>query len=211
MISQKIKKYIAEHSFCSDFLFKDWESFLMLLYAEGGHVESILWWDHCKKAEQHLSVGGGGYNDPEDPEYMYAEMQLFEDGLETKTLNEIMDYIISVKKRASDTVKNISVTSLYRPFSWMSDKFLLVGKKNYPPKGKQIPFRRVLLFVKKLPYGVQVLQFRCQFCCKKRYSPADERLLCSWYDRQRPKRPQEGSYALTLCEQYYRIPYFSMM
>ncbi len=29
---------------------------------------------------------------------MYAEMQLFEDGLETKTLNEIMDYIISVKK-----------------------------------------------------------------------------------------------------------------
>lgn len=34
MPSRKIKEYIAEHSFCSEYLFKDWESFLDLLYVK---------------------------------------------------------------------------------------------------------------------------------------------------------------------------------
>ena len=97
MISQKVKDYIAEQSFCSDYLFKDWEAFLKLLYEEGGRIDSILWWDHCKKEEQPLSVGMGGYTDPADSEYMYAETQFFEDCLETKTLKEIMEYIMNVK------------------------------------------------------------------------------------------------------------------
>lgn len=97
MISQKIKEYTAEHFVCSEFLFKDWESFLNLVYAEGGRVQSILWWDYCKKEEQHSSVGSGGYTDPDNPSYMYAETQLFEDGLKTKTLQEIIEYIRSVK------------------------------------------------------------------------------------------------------------------
>lgn len=97
MISQKIKEYIAAHSFCSEYLFKDWQTFLNLVYAEGGRVQSILWWDHCKKEEQRLSVGSGGYTDPDHPAYMYAETQLFEDGLETKTLQEIIEYIRDVK------------------------------------------------------------------------------------------------------------------
>ena len=28
MLSQIVKKYIAKYSFCSEYLFKDWESFL---------------------------------------------------------------------------------------------------------------------------------------------------------------------------------------
>jgi len=34
MISKKVQTYIEDHSFCSEYLFKDWESFLDLLYAE---------------------------------------------------------------------------------------------------------------------------------------------------------------------------------
>lgn len=97
MISQKVKDYIAEQSFCSDYLFKDWEAFLKLLYEEGGRINAILWWDHCKKEEHHLSVGMGGYTDLEDSEYVYAETPLFEEGLETKTLKEITEHIMNVK------------------------------------------------------------------------------------------------------------------
>ena len=93
MISNRVKEYIAEHSFCSEYLFKDWESFLDILYAEDAGVTSILWWDHCKISEQNLSVGSGGYRDPEDPEYMFAETQSVKEGLETYTLDEIKEYI----------------------------------------------------------------------------------------------------------------------
>ena len=97
MLSQNVIRYIEKHSFCSEYLFKDWKSFLEILYAEGGRVTSILWWDYCKKSEQLFSVGSGGYTDPDDPAYMYAETKLFKDGLETKTLAEIMEYIIREK------------------------------------------------------------------------------------------------------------------
>jgi hypothetical protein len=49
MINERIQNYIDNHSFCSEYLFKDWEAFLDFLYEEGGRVSSILWWDHCKK------------------------------------------------------------------------------------------------------------------------------------------------------------------
>lgn len=93
MLSNIVKEYIAEHSFCSEYLFKDWESFLDILYAEGGSVSSILWWDHCKISEQNTSVGMGGYTDPENNDYMYAETQSWKDGLEEMSLDEIKDYI----------------------------------------------------------------------------------------------------------------------
>lgn len=73
MISKKVQAYIEDHSFCSEYLFKDWEAFLDILYEEGGRVSSILWWDHCRKNLQHASIGSGGYTDPDDQEWMYAE------------------------------------------------------------------------------------------------------------------------------------------
>ena len=98
MISNKLKSYITEHCFCSEYLFKDWESFLDILYAEGARVTSVMWWDHCNKSEQDLSAGSGGYVDPENPEYIYTETQLFKDGLETYTLDEIKEYIQKQRK-----------------------------------------------------------------------------------------------------------------
>ena len=93
MINERILNYINDHVFCSEYLFKDWESFLDLLYAEGGCISSILWWDHCQKKMQYMSVGSGGYSDPDDPEYMYSETQFYEDGFESKTLDEIKNHI----------------------------------------------------------------------------------------------------------------------
>ena len=93
MLSNRIKEYISAHSFCSEYLFKDWEAFLDVLYTEGARVTSILWWDHCKKSEQNLSAGSGGYSDPDDTQYMFAETQSFKDGLEIYTIDDIKEYI----------------------------------------------------------------------------------------------------------------------
>jgi hypothetical protein len=30
MINERIQKYVDDHAFCSEYLFKDWESFLVL-------------------------------------------------------------------------------------------------------------------------------------------------------------------------------------
>ena len=93
MASERVKQYIEEHSFCSEYLFKDWEAFLDLLYAEGGAVSAVCWWDRCRKSEQRESVGSGGYVDPDDPEYLYAETRLCAENLETRTADEVKEYI----------------------------------------------------------------------------------------------------------------------
>ena len=98
MVSEKVQNYINNHAFCSEYLFKDWESFLDLLYAEGGCIASILWWDHCKKSQLRESVGSGGYKDPDNEEFIYAETQLYKEGLEAYTLDEIKEYINQERK-----------------------------------------------------------------------------------------------------------------
>lgn len=97
MISQRVKDYIAEQSFCSEYLFKDWEGFLKLLYEEGGRISMIVWWDYCTLEEHYFSVGMGGYHDPTNSEYIYAETQFFDAELETKTYKEILEYITNVR------------------------------------------------------------------------------------------------------------------
>ena len=98
MLTQKVKTYISNHQLCPEYLFDDWVEFLELLYEEGGCVESILWFEHVRIIDQKDSLGGGGYRDKTNPEYMYAETHLFKDGLETNTLAEIKEYIIREKK-----------------------------------------------------------------------------------------------------------------
>lgn len=93
----KTKRYIEKHSFCSELLFKDWEFFVDLLYSEGGRISGILWWDHIKISESTKSIGSGGYTDPDDPDYMYAETHECKDGFEIKTLEEIKEYIREVQ------------------------------------------------------------------------------------------------------------------
>ncbi len=81
---------------CSEYLFTDWKEFLDLLYAQGGSVESILWFEYIKISEQKKSIGAGGYKDKFHPDYMYAETQIFEKDLEHKSIYEIKEYIKSV-------------------------------------------------------------------------------------------------------------------
>ena len=45
------------------------------------------------KSQQRESVGSGGFRDPENDEFIYAETQLYKEGLETNTLDEIKEYI----------------------------------------------------------------------------------------------------------------------
>ena len=97
-INERLQKYINDHAFCSELLFKDWESFLDLLYAQGGRISSIAWWDHCTKKQLQESVGSGGYKDPENDEFIYAETQLYKEGLETYTLEKIKEYINRERK-----------------------------------------------------------------------------------------------------------------
>ncbi len=96
MITNKVSKYIEEHKLCSDNLFDDWSEFLDLLYEEGGCVESILWFEHVLITEQEKSLGGGGYIDKNDVEYMYAETYICNNDLKNRTLDEVNEYIRSV-------------------------------------------------------------------------------------------------------------------
>lgn len=57
MLSRKVQKYIKDHFFLFRMSFQRLGIFLNLLYAEGVHISSILWWDHCKVSEQCFSVG----------------------------------------------------------------------------------------------------------------------------------------------------------
>lgn len=98
MINKRIHNYIDNHAFCSEYLFKDLEAFLDLLYAEVYRISSILWWDHCLKSQHHEYVGSAEYNDPENNDFIYAETQLYKEGLETNTLDEIKEYIKKERK-----------------------------------------------------------------------------------------------------------------
>jgi hypothetical protein len=100
----------------------DWESFLDLLYAEGGRISAILWWDYCDTSQHLVSVGSGGYRDPDNERYVYAETRLYKNGLEEKTLDEIKVYIDGREMQASNTMTNIEVIIWDPPFISSSNK-----------------------------------------------------------------------------------------
>ncbi|MBQ5867023.1 MAG: hypothetical protein IIW56_10155 [Oscillospiraceae bacterium] len=96
MITEKVKQYIETNRLCRENLFYDWEQFLELLFAEGGKVESVLWFEHVLISEQVNSLGGGGYSDREDPDYMFAETYIFDSKMEDKSLQDIKEYVQAV-------------------------------------------------------------------------------------------------------------------
>ena len=67
--------------------------FVELLFDNGGVVEMIVWFDYCKIEKQSELLGAGGYIDKKNSDYMWAETQIYETGLETKSLKEILEYI----------------------------------------------------------------------------------------------------------------------
>ena len=89
----RIKKYIEENKVSSDLLFRNWEEFIELLFACGGFVNEILWFEYVLIDKQKDSLGGGGYMDKDNPAYMWAETMLFDKNLKHCSLKEIRAHI----------------------------------------------------------------------------------------------------------------------
>lgn len=92
-MTKHLQKYIEENQVCSELLFRDWRTFLEILFAEGECVKSILWYEYVQVSKQEESLGGGGYYDRQNPDHMWAETMLFEDGFEDKSVPQIIGYI----------------------------------------------------------------------------------------------------------------------
>lgn len=97
-VEQYIQKY--KISKCNALIFRDWEKFLHILYRNNGRVEMIIWYEYCMINEQQ--IGMGGYTDSENKDFMWAETRLFETDLQEKSMNEILEYILKVKKEYSN-------------------------------------------------------------------------------------------------------------
>lgn len=98
-MTPRLKAYIEDNKLCSEYLFADWEEFLELLYEEGGYAESVLWFEHIKISDQKQSLGSGGYKDKSNPDYMYAETQIFDGDFEHNSVYEVKKYIKTVLEK----------------------------------------------------------------------------------------------------------------
>ena len=98
-MTDRIVSYIEKHKVCSELIFRDWKGFLTTLFENDGKVEAILWFDYCKISEQEKSLGGGGYRDPLQNGYMWAETPIYENELNNKSLNEILEYIEKTREK----------------------------------------------------------------------------------------------------------------
>ena len=97
-MTQTLERYIEQNKVCSDLIFRNWNEFLDLLFACGGSVNEILWFEYILIEKQTNSLGGGGYRDNANPEYMWAETMIYDKDLGTKSLLEIKDHINSTIK-----------------------------------------------------------------------------------------------------------------
>ena len=96
MLTSELREYIDKHKLCADYIFPNWMEFLDLLYTHSSCVKEILWFEHIATKKQADSLGCGGYIDPTNPEYMYAETYIHEKGMENNSLSEVKAYIKSV-------------------------------------------------------------------------------------------------------------------
>lgn len=88
-----VQDYIAAYRLCPENLFEDWESFVDLLYSNGGRVSYILWFEHVAITQRAASIGYGGYPDQKNSGYMYAETDLQQTQMEGMTLSQVKEYI----------------------------------------------------------------------------------------------------------------------
>ena len=88
-----VKQYISENQVCPDLIFRNWNEFLDLLFQYGGTVKEILWFEYVSIDSQKDSLGAGGWQDPANPKYMWAETMIRDKGLAQKSLSEIKEHI----------------------------------------------------------------------------------------------------------------------
>lgn len=92
-MDQRIANFIDQNSVCSELLFPNWHEFLTLLFSCNGHISSIVWFEYVEIIKQKDSLGGGGYKDLKNPDYMWAETAIFDDNLKKKSLSELVEHI----------------------------------------------------------------------------------------------------------------------
>ena len=92
-MDNRLEKYIEENRVCSDLIFRNWSEFIELLFASGGFVDEILWFEYVLIDKQQDSLGGGGYGDKDNPEYMWAETMIYDKNLKHCSLEEIQSHI----------------------------------------------------------------------------------------------------------------------
>ena len=97
-MTQALDEYIVQNKVCSDLIFRDWDAFLEILFDCGGCVEEIVWFEYVLIEKQKDSLGGGGYRDPENSEYMWSETLLHDRALEQMSLTDIKNYIAHTVK-----------------------------------------------------------------------------------------------------------------
>ena len=92
-MTKTLEEYIEQNKVCSAFIFRDWNAFLDILFEGGGSVKEILWFEYVLIDRQMESLGGGGYRDSANPDYVWAETMIYDKGLEQKSLSEIKEHI----------------------------------------------------------------------------------------------------------------------
>ncbi len=54
----------------------------------------IIWYEYCRINEQQIGMGGyGGYIDEENKGYMWAETHIYDEGMQYRSLSDILEYI----------------------------------------------------------------------------------------------------------------------
>lgn len=92
-MDKRIAEYIEKNKVCSDLIFRNWLEFLELVFNCGGFVDEILWFEYVVISKQKESLGGGGYRDKENLEYMWAETTIYDQGLKNKSFSEVKSHI----------------------------------------------------------------------------------------------------------------------
>ena len=100
-MDRKLKDYIINNQTSPEMIFRNYKEFLDILFDCGGAVSEILWFEYVLQEKQKDSLGGGGWIDKENPEYMWAETMIFDKGLENRSHAEIVEYIEKVTKRTN--------------------------------------------------------------------------------------------------------------
>lgn len=96
-MDRKLKDYIINNRTSPEMIFRNYKEFLDILFNCGGAVSEILWFEYVLQEKQKDSLGGGGWIDKENPEYMWAETMIFDKGLENRSHAELIEYIEKVK------------------------------------------------------------------------------------------------------------------
>ncbi len=92
-MDKRLDEFIANNQVATDLLFRDWDAFLEILFDCGGCVQEILWFEYTPIDKQADSLGDGGYLDPSNPQYMWAETYLYDKDLFGNSLSEVKAHI----------------------------------------------------------------------------------------------------------------------